>query len=374
MAAADKGEELADQFALLDHDKNGEITAAELLHTVTELGLSLADEEVDEIIRYADIDGDGKIEVEEFPDLMAKLGKFFLGQPKNKSGLARQNMRTVGVSDLWNRIDHIAIVVSDVGRSAAFYGNILGMIPIPRPDFDRFGAWFNMGSINIHLIKGRPAVHLDDDLIVGHIALDVGTEDKVKALMGRLDELGVKYRENISVPNPKGGDGKSVKQAFVRDPDGYYLEFCSCKVLEDYMEEKLKEYEMGWDDKRTQVAENFKETVAAWKLKRQKSVVKMCGEMATVDPEKLAKLVKRQKTYGDITQSATVGQLELLLSLCNNDIPEVIKALMEKAKTAGGRTYKPPAFFDRDDKHTFIEPPRFQMDMTTKKNNEIKKM
>ena len=46
MAAADKGEELADQFALLDHDKNGEITAAELLHTVTELGLSLADEEV----------------------------------------------------------------------------------------------------------------------------------------------------------------------------------------------------------------------------------------------------------------------------------------------------------------------------------------
>ena len=57
---------------------------------------------------------------------------------------------------------------------------------------------------------GRPAVHLDDDLIVGHIALDVGTEDKVKALMVRLDELGVKYRENLSVPNPKGGDGKSV--------------------------------------------------------------------------------------------------------------------------------------------------------------------
>ena len=57
---------------------------------------------------------------------------------------------------------------------------------------------------------GRPAVHLDDDLIVGHIALDVGTEDKVKALMACLDELGVKYRENIFVPNPKGGDGKSV--------------------------------------------------------------------------------------------------------------------------------------------------------------------
>ena len=62
---------------------------------------------------------------------MAKLGKFFLAQPKSNSGsLVRQNMRTVGVSDMWNRIDHIAIVVSDVGRSSAFYGNILGMIPV----------------------------------------------------------------------------------------------------------------------------------------------------------------------------------------------------------------------------------------------------
>ena len=82
MAAADKTDELACQFALLDHDKNGEVTAAELLHTVTELGLALTDEEVwqgartfrvnhyivqiDEIMSYADIDGDGKIEVRVF--------------------------------------------------------------------------------------------------------------------------------------------------------------------------------------------------------------------------------------------------------------------------------------------------------------------
>ena len=44
--ASHKCEELAGQFALLDHDKNGEITAAELLHTVTELGVELADDEV----------------------------------------------------------------------------------------------------------------------------------------------------------------------------------------------------------------------------------------------------------------------------------------------------------------------------------------
>ena len=37
---------LRSQFQLLDRDTNGEVTAAELLHTVTELGLALSDEEV----------------------------------------------------------------------------------------------------------------------------------------------------------------------------------------------------------------------------------------------------------------------------------------------------------------------------------------
>ena len=76
-----------------------------------------------------------------------------------------------------------------------------------RPDFDRFGAWFTLGNINLHLINGdaqlfffniyntlecnwslidksgRPNVHPDDDLIVSHIALDIGTEEKMNQLM-----------------------------------------------------------------------------------------------------------------------------------------------------------------------------------------------
>ena len=30
-------------------------------------------------------------------------------------------------------------------------------------------------------------------------------------------------------------------QAFVRDPDGYYIEFCNCGPLEDYLKEKTEE-------------------------------------------------------------------------------------------------------------------------------------
>ena len=28
-------------------------------------------------------------------------------------------------------------------------------------------------------------------------------------------------------------------QAFVRDPDGYYIEFCSCESLESYLKDKM---------------------------------------------------------------------------------------------------------------------------------------
>ena len=45
-------------------DGNGFISAAELRHVMTNLGEKLTDEEVDEMIREADIDGDGQVNYE----------------------------------------------------------------------------------------------------------------------------------------------------------------------------------------------------------------------------------------------------------------------------------------------------------------------
>ena len=58
-----------------------------------------------------------------------------------------------------------------------------------------------MGNLDLHLIKGRPAVHPDDDLIVSHIALTV-TGSKMNLLRERLKCMGVESRKNVSVPNP----------------------------------------------------------------------------------------------------------------------------------------------------------------------------
>ena len=49
------------------------------------------------------------------------------------------------------------------------------------PDFlDRHGAWLTFGNVDLHLIKGRPAVHADDDLIVSHIAIVVSVNKNLK--------------------------------------------------------------------------------------------------------------------------------------------------------------------------------------------------
>ncbi|KAJ8308284.1 hypothetical protein KUTeg_013158 [Tegillarca granosa] len=57
----DKEEEIRESFRVFDKDGNGYITAAELLHVMTSLGEKLTDEEVDEMIREADIDQDGQV-------------------------------------------------------------------------------------------------------------------------------------------------------------------------------------------------------------------------------------------------------------------------------------------------------------------------
>ena len=43
-----------------------------------------------------------------------------------------------GVSDLWTNVNHIAIVVSNVGTSLSFYTDVVGMKQVLRPDFDRY--------------------------------------------------------------------------------------------------------------------------------------------------------------------------------------------------------------------------------------------
>eukprot|EP00918_Siedleckia_nematoides_P002292 GHVU01005215.1.p3 GENE.GHVU01005215.1~~GHVU01005215.1.p3 ORF type:complete len:173 (+),score=34.27 GHVU01005215.1:429-947(+) len=65
----DTEEELIEAFKVFDRDGN-DISAAELRHVMTNLGEKLSEDEVDEMIREADIDGDGQINYQEFVKMM----------------------------------------------------------------------------------------------------------------------------------------------------------------------------------------------------------------------------------------------------------------------------------------------------------------
>ena len=45
-----------------------------------------------------------------------------------------------GVSDLWSNVNHIALVVSDIGTSLSFYTDVVGFQQVMRPNFDRYAS------------------------------------------------------------------------------------------------------------------------------------------------------------------------------------------------------------------------------------------
>ncbi|XP_008787894.1 calmodulin-like isoform X1 [Phoenix dactylifera] len=70
MKNTDSEEELKEAFKVFDKDRNGFISATDLRNVLTNLGEKLTDEEANEMIREADIDGDGQVNYEEFVIMM----------------------------------------------------------------------------------------------------------------------------------------------------------------------------------------------------------------------------------------------------------------------------------------------------------------
>jgi catechol 2,3-dioxygenase-like lactoylglutathione lyase family enzyme len=107
-------------------------------------------------------------------------------------------------------IDHVSVLITDLNRSRAFYGDILGLKEIPRPrTFDFVVIWYELGNQHVHLLLKDRA----DAISPRHFALRVSD---VQAARGHFKAHGIAMQETTPIP---GAD-----RFFVQDPDGNRIE------------------------------------------------------------------------------------------------------------------------------------------------------
>lgn len=123
------------------------------------------------------------------------------------------------------RINHTAIFVMDIKKSAFFYQNILGLDSIPEPFHDGKHVWLSVGpGIALHIIEGAPQqkVYYKNQ----HTCFSV---ESIPTFTKILIQYKIPFED---VTGKKGAittriDG--VHQIWLQDPDGYWLEVNDAK-------------------------------------------------------------------------------------------------------------------------------------------------
>lgn len=116
--------------------------------------------------------------------------------------------------------DHATVHVRDLQKSAEFYERVMGLERMPEPFKDGVHVWFRIGAHDqLHVVGG--ATDVTQHAIDVHVAFRVAS---LPDFMAHLDQMQVKYRNfkgegKIPTARPDG-----VKQIYLQDPDGYWIE------------------------------------------------------------------------------------------------------------------------------------------------------
>jgi len=116
-------------------------------------------------------------------------------------------------------IDHVALHVADLDASVAFYSGVFGLQEIPAAAKGR--RWLSLGKgVALHLLGGRSAPVVDDRSV--HVAL---TSDDLEPILQRLKDRGIAWSDFAGTQaTVSTGRSDGVRQIFLRDPDGYWIE------------------------------------------------------------------------------------------------------------------------------------------------------
>jgi catechol 2,3-dioxygenase-like lactoylglutathione lyase family enzyme len=114
-----------------------------------------------------------------------------------------------------HKIHHITINATDLDKTCAFYGDVLGFRVEKREGRGMTGAWLFLGDHPfVHLAARRPEQTPDTIGIVDHFALEA---TDIADMRQRLNRGSVPFREN---PVPE----LAFHQLIVHDPNGIKVE------------------------------------------------------------------------------------------------------------------------------------------------------
>ena len=122
-------------------------------------------------------------------------------------------------------LNHTAIYVVDAQKSVVFYKQILGLDTIPEPFHDGKHAWFRTGpGLALHIIEGAPAKK--EYYKNQHTCFSVGSVQNFITLLQK-NNITWEDRDGTKMAVTTRLDG--VKQIWLQDPDGYWIEVNDAK-------------------------------------------------------------------------------------------------------------------------------------------------
>jgi lactoylglutathione lyase len=117
-------------------------------------------------------------------------------------------------------LNHVALYVYNLQKSADFYKNIIGIESIPEPFHDGRHEWFRIGAHSqLHLIGGAKSISAhdkDSHLCFSVVSMEDFTENLNKNKVWYGNWPG---EANKITTRPDG-----IKQIYFKDPDGYWIE------------------------------------------------------------------------------------------------------------------------------------------------------
>jgi len=118
------------------------------------------------------------------------------------------------------KVNHIAVHVSDLKTSMNFYDGVLTLKEIEEPFKDGIHAWYDIGGGSaLHLIEVKDVPQ--EKSKTNHLCFSIPDMD---AFVGNMKGQNYPFESWEGVKGEVTTRVDGVKQIYIQDPDGYWLE------------------------------------------------------------------------------------------------------------------------------------------------------